>query len=111
MSAHSMHIFLYLVRLIALIELIAVLYILVSNPWHTANRHTSVLLIVLALNSFAIGSLVNAVNYASAQTPAMILAVTTGAIAPLTLLCTVALLWSGWLQNRWRWIWLPVYGV
>ncbi|OGO26885.1 MAG: hypothetical protein A2W33_04605 [Chloroflexi bacterium RBG_16_52_11] len=110
-SSPPLHIIPYLAWLFALIELILGLYILVSNPWHTANRHTSVLLIVLALNSFAIGSLVNAVNYASAQTPAMILAVTTGAIAPLTLLCTVALLWSGWLQNRWRWIWLPVYGL
>ena len=108
-SSPPLQIISYLAWVIALIELILGMYILVSNTWHTANRHTCALLLVLALNSFAIGSLVNAINYTSVRAPAILLAVTTSAIVPLTLLCTVALLWRGWLQNRWRWIWLPVY--
>ena len=97
--------------MIGLIELIHGMYILVANPYHPANRHTSALLIVLACNSFAIGQLVNATNLVYTQLPAVVFAVTTSAITPLMLLCSVSLLWTAWLQNRWRWIWIPFYGL
>ena len=101
----------YVAWLIALIELIIGLYVLVLNAWHTANRHTSALILLIAANSFAIGSLINAVSSQSAYIPAVILAATTIAIEPLLLLSTIALLKPEWLSGRIRWLWWPFYAL
>ena len=101
----------YIAWLIALIELIIALYVLVLNAWNTANRHTSALILVVAANSFAIGSMLNATTVRSAELPAMVLAATTIAIEPLLLLNTIALLKPEWLSGRLKWIWWPFYAL
>ena len=101
----------YIAWLIALVELILGLYVLVLNAWHTANRHTSALILVVAANSFAIGSMANAGTLQSAYLPAIVLAATTLAIVPLLLLNTLALLKPEWLAGRRKWIWSPIYAL
>lgn len=101
----------YIAWLIALVELILGLYVLVLNAWHTANRHTSALLLVVAANSFAIGSMANAGTLQSAYLPAIVLAATTLAIEPLLLLNTLALLKPEWLAGRRKWLWSPFYAL
>lgn len=100
----------YIALLLALSELIVGLYVWVLNIQHTANRHVGALLLVISINSFAIGAFLNAGSAAQAEIPALILAATTPAIQPLLLLTTISLLRPGWLKTgRLRWVLRPVY--
>ena len=101
----------YIAWMIALVELIIGLYVLILNAWHTANRHTSALILIIAANSFAVGSMINAISLQSATVPAIVLAATTLAIEPLLLLNTIALLKPEWLSGRIRWLWWPFYAL
>jgi GAF domain-containing protein/HAMP domain-containing protein len=101
----------YIAWLIALVELILGLYVLILNAWHSANRHTSALILLVSANSFAIGSLASAGALRSAYLPAIVLAATTYAIQPLLLLSTVALLKPEWLTGRRKWLWWPFYAI
>ena len=101
----------YIAWLIALVELILGLYVLVLNAWHTANRHTGALILMVAANSFAIGSMANAGALQSAYLPAIVLAATTLAVEPLLLLNTLALLKPEWLAGRHKWLWWPFYAL
>ena len=61
----------------ALVEFILALYVLLLNAWHTANRHVSSLLLIVSLNSLALGLIQGARNVAQAVWPTYILATTT----------------------------------
>ncbi len=94
----------YLAYILALSELIIGLYVWVLNIQHTANRHVGGLMLVIAANSFAIGTLLETGSARQAEWPAILLAATTPAIQPLLLLTTVSLLRPAWLQtSRLRW--------
>ena len=121
----------YFAWFIALVALVIGLYTLVINPRHPANRHVSFLLLLIAAQVFAIGSMINNVGVESsaailqATLPAMLLVATTLARQPVLLLVIVVLLKPDWLigsahepgsleANRtrrfsWRWIWWLVY--
>ncbi len=104
---------------IALVELVLALYILFLNVWHTANRHTSALLLVFAVNNFFLGQLIMAADVFQAVWATRILAMTSPAMQPGLLLIAVVLLKPEWLQvsrssrgrDLWRWVWLLVYGL
>ncbi|MBN1667444.1 MAG: GAF domain-containing protein [Anaerolineales bacterium] len=94
---------------IGLIELILGLYILFLNYRHTANRHSSALFFLFALNSFAIGLLVGAGDAAAGQPAAAFLAATIPAFGPALLLVAIVLLKPEWLKGRFRWGWRLLY--
>ncbi len=94
---------------LALVEVIVGLYVLVLNNRHTANRHLSALLLIIAINSYAVGAMSAAGNLQQAIFPVRIIAGTSPAILPLLLMTTIALLRPQWLSNRRRWLFLPFY--
>jgi len=104
---------------LALIFLIVGLYILLLNARHTANRHTSALLLILAINDLAIGLMIGATDTIRAALPSYLLAATSPAIQVALLIVTVILLKPGWIygpgpaQRRGggRWVWWPIYGL
>ena len=81
------------------------------NVWHTANRHVSALLVLLAANNFALGLLMSATNASQAALPTRILAATTPAMQPGLLIVAVVLLKPQWLHGQWRWLWRILYSV
>jgi GAF domain-containing protein/HAMP domain-containing protein len=95
----------------ARVEFILALHVLLLNAWHTANRHVSGLLLIVSLNSLALGLVQGATNVAQAAWPTYILATTTIAMHAVILLATVTLLQPDWLRGRWRRAWWPVYGL
>ncbi len=97
---------------LALIEFILAFYVLLLNVWHTANRHVSVLLLLLAINNFAVGQMIGAANVTQAAVPAALLAAMAPAANPALLFLAVILLKPRWLQRgRWRWAWRSLYGL
>ncbi len=96
---------------LALLELIIALYVLLLNPWHTANRHTSGLLLLFTCNSLGFGLLMQAVNASQAGAATIFLSLSTGSPMPGLLLLTLALVKREWLQGRWRWAWRLFYGL
>jgi len=95
----------------ALIELIMGLYILILNFRNNANRHVSVLLLLIAVNTFAQGFMLTAEELRHIQLPVLLLAATTPAIQPALLLVSVLLLKPDWLRGRWKVFWWAVYGM
>ena len=89
--------------LIALVELVLGLYVLVLNARHSANRHASALLLVIAANTFAVGWMISANTPRQGVQPAILLAITTPAIPVLLSVATIALLKTEWLRRRGRW--------
>lgn len=94
---------------IALLEFVLGLYILALNYRHTANRHVSSSLILIAVNTFAAGSIIARENQPQAYLDWILLVVTTPAMPPLLFLTTVAVLKPAWLSSRVRWLWRLVY--
>jgi GAF domain-containing protein len=84
----------------ALIELILGLYILILNTKHSANRHVSFLLILIAINTYAQGQLINAEPHSQIDQSLLMLATTTPAIQPGLLLIAIVLLKPQWLKGR-----------
>lgn len=97
--------------LFALIEMILAGYTLALNARHSANRHVSALLALLAGNNIAMGLLVAADSVDQARVPTYLFAATVYAILPATALAAVALLKPAWLAGRRRWFWWICYGV
>ena len=95
--------------LLTLIEFILALYIFLLNTRHTANRHVSALLMLFAVNTFALGLALGTDEWASVAVP--LLVATIPAIEPAVLIVAVVLLKPQWLHGRWRWVWWPVYGL
>jgi len=95
--------------LIALIELILAGYILVLNARHSANRHVSLLLVLLAVNNIAMGLLVAADSAEQARIPTYLFAATVYPILPAAAVATAALLKPAWLAGRRRWLWWICY--
>jgi len=91
---------------LALIDLILSLYILLLNVRHPANRHTSALLLLFAINTFAQGLMAGATDTTQAALPASLLAATVPALNPALLLVAIVL-----LRPRWRRVWWPLYGL
>lgn len=92
---------------IALVELTVALYILFLNARSSANRHVSVLLGLISINTFAQGQLLAAENLAQVKIPTLLLAATTPAIQPALLLIALVLLKPRLLQGYrgiFRWI-------
>jgi len=95
--------------LIALVEFVLGLYVLVLNTRHSANRHASALLLVIAANTFAVGWMISANNPRQGFQPAILLAITAPAIPVLISVATIALLKSEWLRRRGRWVGSLIY--
>ncbi len=95
----------------AWVEIVVAFYILVLNPWHTANRHASALLFFTALGTFATSILLGAADAAQALWPTLILASVPAATQPLILLATIVLLKPQWLSGRWRPMGWLIYGL
>ena len=81
---------------LALAQFVLALYVLLFNAWHTANRHVSALLFLTALNVFALGVLTGIKDANQATWPTLMLAFTSFAIRPLTLITCVVLLHPDW---------------
>jgi GAF domain-containing protein/HAMP domain-containing protein len=81
---------------LALAQFILALYVFLFNAWHTANRHVSALLFLTALNAFALGVLTGIENASQTAWPTAMLALTSFAIRPLTLITCVVLLHPDW---------------
>jgi GAF domain-containing protein len=97
--------------LLALVNFVLAVYILMTNIRHTANRHTSGLLLIFALTNLAMGQMAGTENLSQAALPAYLLAATTPAIQPGLLIVSIALLKPQWLQGQGRWIWRLLYLV
>ena len=95
--------------LLTLIEFTLALYIFLLNTRHTANRHVSALLMLFAVNTFALGLVVGAGQSQDIAVP--LLVATIPAIEPAVLIVAVVLLKPEWMRGRLRWAWWPVYGL
>ncbi|NIV37152.1 MAG: hypothetical protein GWN58_49295, partial [Anaerolineae bacterium] len=95
--------------LLTLIEFILALYIFLLNTQHTANRHVSALLMLFAVNTFALGLVMGVDEWVRVAVP--LLVATIPAIEPAVLIVAVVLLKPQWMRGRWRWTWLLVYGL
>jgi len=94
----------YLNWFLILLEFILGLYIILLNPWHSANRHVGALLFLFAVNNFALGLFSIATNAAQAALASILLAATSIAMQPALLLVAIVLLKPEWLRGRGRWL-------
>lgn len=94
-----------------LVEIILAGYTLILNVRHSANRHVSLLLALLASNNIAMGLLVAANSADQARIPTYLFAATVYTILPAVLIAAVALLKPGWLTGRRRWLWWICYAA
>lgn len=99
----------YIAWFVALVELIVGLYILVLNVRHTVNRHLSILMLMLSLNSFALGMFFTATDVEAARWPTIILSAVAPGVTPLLLIVAVVLLRPQWMRGWWRWGWMAIY--
>ena len=88
--------------LLTLVELIIALYILVLNSRDRAPLHLSGLLVVFAINSFAVGSLVVTQATWQAKLPTVLLAATSHMVGTGVLLTTAVMLRPRWFKARYR---------
>ena len=95
--------------LLTLIEFTLALYVFLLNTRHTANRHVSALLMLFAVNTFALGLVLGTGQSPDIATP--LLVATIPAIEPAVFIVAVVLLKPNWMRGRWRWAWWPVYGL
>ncbi len=97
---------------LAVIGVIAALYVLALNLWNSAHRHLSLLFLVFALNNFCIGLILDpTVTRDSAVPLTHWLGVTAVAFPIALLLLTVVLLKPAWMQGRRRWLGWLLYGL
>ncbi|MEW5872427.1 MAG: GAF domain-containing protein [Chloroflexota bacterium] len=78
--------------LLALIQLILSLYVLGLNRQNSAHRMVSLFLAILAINTFALGTLTGAQNADQARLPTVLLAITIPNIQAVLLLASLTLL-------------------
>ena len=96
---------------VALIEFILGLYIILLNPWANANRRVGILMIIFAINSYAIGAFTIAELFDQARLPSILIAVTTPMAQPGLLIVTIILLKERWLQSRLKYLWWGLYAL
>jgi len=94
---------------ISLIQLILALYVLILNARHPANRYTSALFLLFAVNSFALGLLSGAEGISEGTTPAILLAVTSPIAGIALLLTAIILIREDWVTGRRRWAWIILH--
>jgi len=95
--------------LFALVEIILAGYMLVLNVRHSANRHVSLLMALLAVNNIAVGLLVAADSAEQARIPTYLFAAIVYSILPAAAITAVVLLKPAWLAGRRRWPWQICY--
>lgn len=101
----------YTAWFLALIELVSGLYILILNSWHPANRHAGASLLLISLNTGAIGWAISARTFDHTWLPVLLLASTSLAITPMLFMTTIVLFKPEWRRNRWRSVWWFVYAL
>ena len=87
------------------------LYILALNWRLPTNQLVALLLAVVGVHNFSVGSLLGAGDGSQALLPNVLLAITTPMILPLLLIVTPHLLKPEWLKGRWRWVWWAMGGL
>jgi GAF domain-containing protein/HAMP domain-containing protein len=87
---------------LALVTFILALYIFLLNTRHTANRHVATLLLLIAVNFFVVGMMVEGGDAARAVIP--LYAATVPIMQPMLLLVSIVLIKPEWLRGRWQWI-------
>ncbi len=92
--------------LLAVSELVVGLYILFLNIRHIANLLVSGLLVLFAVNSFAVGQLMVAQDLLDVTWQTYILAATSPILGPGLLATTVVLLKPNWFRKNKVWAWL-----
>lgn len=90
--------------LLALLEVSAALYILVLNMRHPANRWAGGLLLLFAVNGFAVGQLLGVSDVDNARIPILHLAAAAPAIAPTQLTTMLILFKPEWLRGHGWWL-------
>ncbi|MBN1876225.1 MAG: GAF domain-containing protein [Anaerolineae bacterium] len=99
----------YIAWAIASLEVIAGLYILLLNFWHTANRHVSLLLLLISVNTYALGVFSGATDIYQARVATWILAAVAPGVSLLLFIVAVALFRPQWLSGKWSWVWRVLY--
>ena len=94
---------------IALAELILGLYVLAFNVWESVNRWIGGVLLLFALNAFAVGFMARARGVAQALWPSRLLAAAAPAVQPAILTMVLALLYPGRPDSRWRYVRWAIY--
>lgn len=90
---------------LTLFESVLGLYILALNFRHSANRHVSGCLLLIAANTFAFGTILNTgVTLLQSGPGWTLFALTTLAVPPLVFLTTVILIKPTWFKSRLRWL-------
>lgn len=96
---------------VALMEFILALYILVLNARHTVNRHMAALVLLIAVNTFAIGGAVASTSGIVIRWATAAIAATAFPLMGAVFIITVVLLRPGWLRGRWRWLLWIAYAL
>lgn len=91
--------------MLALLQLIIGLSILALNAKNQANRYTAFLLLLIAINSYAIGQLGNPVFSNQAIWLHAILAASAPTFQAILVLVIIALIQPIWLRRRLGWFW------
>ena len=86
--------------LVFLVEIILAFYVLLLNPRHTANRHTSALLLFAAASTLGVALLLQASDIVVARLAAIIISAAAPTIAPLLIAASLAIFKPQWLQKR-----------
>ena len=97
--------------LFALLEVIMALYMLVLSARNIANRSASLLLLIMAVNSFAVGAMLQAANVAQATWPSYLIAITSPLSQWSIILTSFVLLNPSWLRERGGWFWKVLLGI
>ncbi|MEA3308802.1 MAG: GAF domain-containing protein [Chloroflexota bacterium] len=96
---------------LALLEFILACYVLLLNSKHIANRYTSFYLLITALDSFAMGGMLRAMDLTQAVWPSYILSVVSPLMPLVVLLTSTVLIKPVWLRECRSWIKGVFYGL
>ena len=94
---------------VALLAFVTGLYILLLNAWHTANRHVSGLLLLIAVNTLGVGMLMGATNAAQAGLPANIQSATSPTVQVALIITAIVLLKPDWQRPWQKWVMRLLY--
>jgi hypothetical protein len=89
---------------IALWEFIVAGYTLALNSRQSINRNLSGFLLLLGINSLALGAMQGAETISEARTPAVLLAITAPMIQPILLSASIRLFRQKWQRSRLSWL-------
>jgi len=99
----------YIAWFLTLVEFVLAIYVLLLNIRHSANRHTGVLLLILALDSFIIGGMMS--PQGRSQIIPVLDAIITPVFNPFLFLVTVVLLKPQWVSGRRKWVLWLIYAL